>query len=236
MSVDERTADVSWRALYRNGGVAAAVIALLIPVQGAVFAMWPPPATVIGWFTLFQKQPWVGLLDMDLLLAVDDALLLVVFLALWAALEKAGRSLMALALLLQSVSVATYFASTAAFEMLALSKLYAVASHDSDRSVILAAGQAMLVSWQGTAFNVSYLLGAAALLCVSVVMLRSTVFSRATAYLCLVAGLLMTVPPTAPTIGIAISLLSLIPTIPWLVLIAVRFHQLSQAPPTAAST
>ena len=86
----------------------------------------------------------------------------------------------------------------------------------------------MLATWQGTAFNVSYILGAIALLVVSVVMLRSHVFSKITAYVGILASVLMFVPPTAGTIGIFFSLISLVPTVAWLVLIARRLLQLGR--------
>ena len=90
-----------------------------------VFILWPPPSSVIGWFTLFQENALVGLLNMDLLLIVDYLLLIGVFSALWASLRRANESLMAIALILQLVATATYLASTVAFEMLTLSNQYA---------------------------------------------------------------------------------------------------------------
>src|ERR1017187_10473732 len=107
-----------WNVLYRVGGIAAIAITALIPIQGAVFVIWPPPTTVLNWFALFQKNWVVGLLDMDLLLMIDYILTLIVFLSLWVALKSANRSLATIALLLQCVSITIYFASTAAFEML----------------------------------------------------------------------------------------------------------------------
>jgi len=193
-----------------------------------VFFVWPPPSTVTGWFTLFQDNAFVGLLDMDLLLIVDYALMGIVFLALWAALRRASQSFMTIALTLELVGVATYFASTVAFEMLSLSNLYAAATTDAERATLLAAGQAMLATWQGTAFNVSYILGAVALLIVSVVMLRSHVFSKITAYVGVLASALMFVPPTAGTIGIFFSLISLVPTVIWLILIAQKLFRLGR--------
>jgi hypothetical protein len=82
----------------------------------------------------------------------------------------------------------------------------------------------MLVTWQGTAFDVSYLLSAIAVLIVSAVMLRSHhLFSKVTGYAGLSAGMLMLVPPTAGMIGVVFSLLSLVPLVLWLTLIARRF-------------
>jgi len=225
---DAGIADSNWKSLYKFGGATALAVLVFIPIQMIVFFAWPPPSTVTGWFTLFQNNAFVGLLDMDLLLIVDYALMGMVFLALWAALKRASQSFMTMALTLELIGVATYFASTAAFEMLSLSNLYAAATTDAERSTLLAAGQAMLATWQGTAFNVSYILSAIALLIVSVVMLRSHVFSKITAYVGILASVLMFVPPTAGTIGIFFSLISLVPTVAWLVLIARRLLQLGR--------
>ena len=115
---------------------------------------------------------------MDLLLIVDYALLGLVFLALWATLRRSSQSLMAIALTLELVGIATYYASTVAFEMLSLSNQYTAA----ERFTFLTAGLVMLMTWQGTAFNVSYILSAIALLIVSSVMLKSHIFSKVTAY------------------------------------------------------
>jgi len=225
---DAETADSPWKGLYKVGGAAALTVLVFMPIQMIVFFVWPPPSTVLGWFTLFQDNALVGLLDMDLLLIVDYALMGMLFLALWAALRRVSQSFMAIALTLELVGVTTYFASTAAFEMLSLSNSYAAATTEAERSTLVAAGQAMIATWQGTAFNVSYILGAVALLVVSVVMLRSNVFSRITAYVGILASALMFVPPTVGTVGILFSLISLIPTVIWLILVARRLFQLGR--------
>ena len=217
----------AWQTLRRVGGVAALTILALMPIQMVVFLIWPPPSTVIGWFTLFQSNALVGLIDMDLLLIVDYVLMLMVFLALWASLRRVNESLMAIALILQLVAVATYFASTTAFEMLSLSNQYAASTTDAERSMFLAAGHTMIATWQGTAFDVSYVVGAVALVLVSVVMLRShrRLFSKATGYAGMFAGVLALVPASAGMIGLFLSLMSLVPTAIWLVLIARRLLQ-----------
>jgi len=59
------TADSSWKGLYRVGGTAALIIVVLYTIQIIVFvASGPPPSTLIGWFTLFQNNRLVGLLDL----------------------------------------------------------------------------------------------------------------------------------------------------------------------------
>jgi hypothetical protein len=226
------TVDANWGWLYRVGGTAALIMLVLIPIQMIVFFVWTPPSAVIDWFTLFQKNRLAGLLAMDLLLIVDYVLTGLVFLAIYAVLRRTSQSFMAIALTLELVGVATYFASTTAFEMLSLSDQYAAATTDEQRAMFLAAGQTMLAIWQGTAFDVSYILSALAALIVAVVMLRSNIFSKVTAYVGIVASVLMFAPPTVGTIGVVFSLISLVPFVVWLILVARRLFQLGR-PPTA---
>jgi hypothetical protein len=116
------------------------------------------------------------------LLMVDYLLLIAVFSALWDSLRRANESLMAIALILQLVATATYFASIVAFDTLFLSNQYANATTEAERSMFLAAGETMLVTWQGTAFDISYVPSAFAILIVSAVMLRGHLFSKTTGY------------------------------------------------------
>lgn len=86
----------------------------------------------------------------------------------------------------------------------------------------------MLTRYTGTAFGVYYILNGLSLVLFSIAMIRNKVFSKKIAYIGLAAGILMLVPSTAGTVGMAFALVSLIPTSLWLVMIARRFSQLSQ--------
>ena len=168
-----KTTESAWKPLYRVGGAAALMVVLLYVIQIIVLVVSPPPSTVIGYFTLFHRNALLGLLDLDLLSIADYALFVPLFLALYIALRRVSPSFMAIATALGLVGIATYFASNTAFEMLSLSNQYATATTDAQRSLFVASGQAMLAIYQGTAFDVSYVLLAIASLIISVVMLRS---------------------------------------------------------------
>ena len=178
----------------------------------------------------YEKNRLVGLVDMDILLVVDHVFIGLMFLALYVALRRASQSSMAIALTLELMAIATYFASNPAFEMLSLSDQYAAATTEAQRAVIVGAGHAMVATWQGSAFNVSYILGAVAILVTGAVMLRSPVFGRATAYVGILFGVLSLVPASAGKVGLVMSLLSLVPMWIWLGLIARTLFQLGSAP------
>ena len=57
---------LNFRPLFALARILALVMLLLIPLQIVVFVIAPPPDTVTGFFDLFQRQPFLGLLSLDL--------------------------------------------------------------------------------------------------------------------------------------------------------------------------
>lgn len=221
--------DPGWSLMYRLAGAVALISAGFIGVAVLVFIANPPPSTITEWFALFHQNALIGLLDSDLMMLASFVLMGVIYLAFYGALRRTNEPFMLLALIAGVTSVVTYVAVNPAFSMLALSSRYAASSSAAERSQLVAAGQAVITNWQGSAFDVSYLLAAIATLIVAVVMLRSTIFGRTTAIFGLLVGILGLVPAAAGTVGIIFSLLSLVPTAIWLMLIARRFLQLGNA-------
>ena len=89
--------DSRWKGLYKVGGAAALVAAMLLATEIIVFIIWPLPSTVTGYFTLFQSNRLIGLLDFYLLEFLAYALFVPVFLAISVALRRANESYIALA-------------------------------------------------------------------------------------------------------------------------------------------
>jgi hypothetical protein len=218
--------DAGWKPLYRAAAASALVVLALVAAQMVVFVAWPLPVTVTEWFALFRRNRFVGLIDLDLLMMVDNVAIALVFLALYAALRRTNQSLMAIALVVELMAVTTYFSSNTAFEMLSLSDRHVAATTETQRLAVEAAGQAMIATWQGSAFNVSYVLGAVAILITATVMRRSRIFTRTTANIGLLFGLLSLVPASAGRLGLVLSLASLVPMCIWLILIARRLFRL----------
>lgn len=212
--------EASWTPLYSAGALSAIAMLVLIPIQMAVFFIWPLPTTVEAWFARFNENALVGLLNMDLLLIIDWALTVLVFLALVAVARAAHPAWLAIATTFELLAAAAYFTSTGAFEMLALSSRYAAATSVNERIVLLAAGETVLGAWQGTGFIIATVLSAIAVLVLSVVLLRSRVLGRAIPVLGIAMGITAIVPPNAGTIGLVFSLVYLLPFVIWLVLVA----------------
>ena len=221
--------DPRGKGLCNAGGLSALAMLFLMIIQIIIFVVWPPPSTVEGYFTLFNSHWLLGLLSLDFLYIVDSVLLIFIYLALYVVLRKAGESSMLIALVLGLTEIAAYFASNTAFEMLSLSNQYAAATTETQRTMLLTAGQVMLETYTGTAFDIYYVLNTIVLFIFSAIMLRSKLFSKTTAYLGIAADVLMIVPSSAGTLSLYFSLASLIPWAIWLVLVGLRLLRLGRA-------
>ncbi len=177
-------AESGYRRLLRLGGVAAWIAAGLILAEAVGLAFYPQPGTIEDWYQLFQASPLIGLLDAWLLELPLYAAFLLIFLALFVALKKDHTAWALLGLVLALVGCAVFFATNNPFTLLSLSSQHAAATTEAARSQLLAAGQAILANTGQRAvggFNLGLLLVSVAGLIFSLVMLRSTTFSRSIA-------------------------------------------------------
>ncbi len=214
--------------LYRLGGAAALLTAVFIPIQIAVYIIWPPPTDPLDWFVLLQNNRFAGLVDLDLLLLVDQALLIPVFLALYALLRRIDQAWTTVGTILGLVAIVTYLGSNPAFSMLVLSNKYAAATTEAEQAMLLAAGQAILTMFEGSAFYAYYVLGSIAPIIVCAVMLRTTIFGRAIPYLGIVANV-VSLCFFLPVVGLLFSLLSVLMLEIWYVLIGRRLLRLARS-------
>lgn len=230
-------ADSAYKNLYKLGGAAALIVAVLTLSEVIVFALDPPPSTVRGWFILFQTNWLMGLLDfwgLEVLLYVMFA---IVFLALYVALRKANQSLMAIALTFALLGIGVFLATNNPFSMLSLSNQFAAATTDAERATFLTAGQAILANTNLRAvggFDPGLFLVSVAGLMVSSVMLQSNSFSKSTAYLGIVANALSLADYLRQvlTLSAIVALVVILPNalflVIWFVLVGRRLYQLGR--------
>jgi hypothetical protein len=151
-------------------------------------------------------------------------LLIPLMLAFYVLLRPTSESIMASAAAAGLLGIALFIASNPAFVMLSLSGRYEAATTEAQRSVLLAAGEATLATWQGTAFQVAYILGSVAGIAVGAVMLRSGVFGKPTAYMAIL-GNAVGLGLYIPTIGVYIAVFSVVFLEIWYALVARRLFQ-----------
>jgi hypothetical protein len=229
--LDAEPQPTDWHTLFQLAGISALAVVALIPIQGLVYILWSPPTSVVEYFRVFQTNPVLGFLDLDLLLVLDQLLIVIVLLALYVALREADPSLMLIGLAAGVLGATLMIVSReATFSVFSLSQQYAQASSAEERAALEAAGQTLLTVYNGTAFSLGYFLTGLGLLLISTVMLRSSLFTRLTGLAGVAAGATGLIPASMGTLGFAVSFVSLLPLIVWLFLVGRRFRQLSSAP------
>ena len=233
----------AWKALYLMGGVAAflAVIVFrrffaveLMTFNGFGIFEVPPsePTTALEWFGLLERNKLVGLILLGIVDLINYALVGLLFLAVYGALRKASEIAMGLAIILSMISISVYCASNQALNFLYLNEQFQVATDDAQRAIYLGAGEALSAKVQGTGWYVSLFLIYLAGLIISLVMQRTKVFNKATAWTGILANsfglLLFPALIFTPTIIWLPPSLSAPFRVTWYVLIAIKLFKLAK--------
>ncbi len=239
-SADAAAADSGWKNLYKVGG-AAAVLILLTSLTEILITFLPggyaSAESVNEWFTLFQRNSFLALRNLGLLNIVMTTFEIPMLFAIYAAHRMVARPFAALALILTFIGIAVFYATNRAFAMLDLSSQYASASTGEQRTIIAAAGQAMLAAGRshtpGTFLGFFFMETGAILM--SVVMLTGKIFSKPAAYFGIAGcGLLLLFDACASFLlslsnaALIIAMLGGVSTMVWYILIARRLFQLAR--------
>lgn len=226
-TANAQSSDPAWRGLYKTGGVTALVLVAIPLIQLVIFIVAPPPleGTAAEWFTLFQQNAILGLLGFEFLLVIYSLLSVVLSLALFAVLSPGARSLSALFLVSSLIGAIAFVLARPGFEMLYLSHQFTAAPTEAEKTVFLAAGEAMVTAFHGTTFWVSYILGSITGFLVGAAILRTRVFGKVTAYLRILSGI-FDFGIFIPGIGLFISVFSVLLLMAFHILVGRRLLQL----------
>lgn len=224
--------------LFRVGGAAALLVVLTALFEiGITFLPggYATTETVIDWFTLLQNYWFLGLRNLGLLNILMTAFGVPVLFALYTAHRHVNHMVAALAVTICLIGVAVFYATNRAFPMLDLSIRYSAANTEAERSVLAAAGQALLSVGQshtpGTFLG--FFLSEIGGILLSLVMLRGRVFSPTTAYAGIAAfglfsvfEILSSFVPSSHDIALTVAMGGGLANMAWYILIARRFFQL----------
>lgn len=232
--------NAGWLSLYKLAGMTA-LLAILVTLTDIGLTFLPagaePPGTMtaVDWFALFQDNWFMGLRNLGLLPNILILCLLIpVYLALYAVHQQVDKPYAVLAMMLALVGTAIYLSNNAAFPMLALSAKYSAATTEAQRTLIAAAGEAVLA--RGEDFTpgafIGFLFAEAAIFVVSYVMLRGGIFSKATAYAGILGGLFLSIftiwatfIPVLFEVAMLLAMIGGLASIVWYVLTARRLFQ-----------
>ncbi len=182
----DQRAGSPWHNICSLGGIAS-----LLTVLTALFEIlitflpggYTTAETVSEWFALLQNHPFLSLRNLGLLNIVMIAFSIPILFTLYWIHRKSNPQAAALATILAFIGMAIFYATNRAFPMLALSNQYASATTEAERTMLAAAGQALLAVGQshtpGTflAFFFSEIAG----ILMAFVILRGKLFKQAAA-------------------------------------------------------
>ena len=228
--MDTAIVDPRWKDLYKIAAIAAIVSEAVIFLGLVTYFIWPyapGDKTTESIYLLLQNNILGGLISLDLFLLVGNLFSITLFLALYVSLKHVNESYALIALALGLIGVVLLIPARPIFELYSLSEAYATAATQAARSQYLAAGDALLALFDGTGWFMNTLLGALSLSISSILMLRSNIYSKSTAYV----GIITNVAVCGffiPGIGILLLFLSLPGYMIWYFLLAKRFFQMGR--------
>jgi hypothetical protein len=184
-AVDAGNIDVRWKDLYRVGGIALLLVAASITFAVLAYFIWPYTPGVDSTESILQTlhiQRLSGLIALDVLTVPIVLLNVLPLLALYAALKRVNESYALIALVFGVIAVPMLLTARPVTEMVMLSDKFATATTEALRSQYLAAGEALLEHFSGTAWMVESFCLIVSGLISALLMLRSPIFGRPTAY------------------------------------------------------
>lgn len=231
-----------WNRFHRISA-GAALLAVLVALTDITLTFLPAGAeqpgtmTAVDWFHLFQNNWFFGLRNLGLLPNILTLLLMVpLFLSLYMIHQRTQQPLAAVAVIFSVLGAAVYLSNNAAFPMLTLSMKYTAALTESQRTLLIGAGEAVLA--RGEDFTPGsfpgFFLNEMATIMMAWVMLQGKIFSKATGYAGLLGGislLVFTIWATYIPVGFGVSMLLAmvggISSIVWYILTSRKLLQMS---------
>jgi hypothetical protein len=216
--------DASWSGLFRAGGIATILLALLSIADAVVVFILPPPPSSGGTATLeyiIANRP--GYMIFQTLLVGPVGLTLITFPALYIALRHLNRSYAAMGSVIGVASVVLCLVPFSCVNGLVyLSYQYAGAT-SAQQATFTSAAEALLA--QNNSVSVGGVLFALSILVISIVMLKG-VFSKWVAWLGIVSGGVgITCESLRPMIGAAFSIYSVV--LIWLIAVGWKLYRLA---------
>lgn len=238
----EHQFDNQLKAIFKTGSLFAIIVilgTLADIVAGSIFGgdLTAIPVTAADRFAQFRENTLLGLYDLDLLNLTTALLMVPVFVSLFSALHKYHAPLAMLSLVIFIIGTAIFVANNSALPMLDLSHKFASSSDESVKMQIAAAGEAMLVKGAHGSLGVfpGFILINISEILISCIMLKTSIFSKTTAYagvagnsLLFIYILLLTFIPAMKSIAMMIAGPGGLLTITWMILFTVKLYKLGR--------
>jgi hypothetical protein len=192
------------------------------------------PKTAIECFEMLQNNRIVGLLRMDFLTILFIPLYYILFYGIYRAIKGENNPYATIALMCVFIGITLFLATPSVFSMVNLSDKYALATSETTRNQLIAAGESILASdmWHGSGAIIgSFLLQIGAVI-LSIAMLNGKVFSKFTGWLGIITHgldlLHLIFLFIIPTIGVVLMAIAGTLYLLWLPFVGVRLIKLNQ--------
>jgi hypothetical protein len=225
-----KTQKSHWKEIYTITAIAAILSEIVLMIGIATVFIYPyAPGNISteSIFLLLQNDKLGGLISLDFHLVLGNLLGILLFLALYVSLKQVNNSYALIALVLGLIADVLIIPARPISELFSLSGLYATASTEVAKSQYLAAGEVLLSQFNGTGWFMNTFLGGFSLLISSLLMLRSSVFSKPTAYVGIITNAAVCLF-FIPGIGMLFLFLSLPGYMIWYFQLTRRFLKLAQ--------
>jgi len=222
--------DSRWRDLYKAAGIAASISEIVIILGFVTYFIWPyAPGTqsTEAIFLNLQNNTLGALISLDLFLLIGNLFSILLFLAFYVSLRQVSESYALIALAVGLIAVGFLVPARPLLELYSLSGQYAAATTEAAKSQYLAAGEALLASFDGVGWFLNTLLGGLSLLVSSILMRRSEIYSKTTAYVGIVSNIAVC-SFFIPVVGIFLLFLSVPGYAIWYFLLARDFFKLGR--------
>ena len=232
--------ETQWRSICTMGGIFTilALIGIVLDVVigsitgGNLSAL---PQTAVDRFAQFQKSPLLGFYNLDLLNIINQLLLIPAYFALYAVHRKTGNAYAQLALIIFLVGTSIFVTTNTALPMLELGNKYVIATTESQKMLLAAAGEAMLARGAHGSLGVfiGFLIPNIAGLIMALAMLSGKVFNKTTSYLGIIGSafimlyiVLVTFAPGIKDMATAFAVPGGLLSIAWMILFTIQLFQL----------
>jgi hypothetical protein len=226
--------ELHWSRLYKISGVTTIVMMVLFLIDTICWiAFGPYPSSAEGWFSLLQENRLIGLLLLNFPTLYGTILYYLTFLCLYNLLKPVNKAYAGLAALFAFVGLSIILVTHMGYPTVYLANQYAAAVTGSQRILFLAAGETSIATTV-TGANIGGFLAEGALVIFSILMLRSKIFTRGTAYLGILGHgldlmrIIMNLSFLPEGFGAILLMIGGLPQLVWLILVSRKFFQLSK--------
>lgn len=246
-SLDEffhiRNSEEQWKSIYILGGISAILaltgISLDVTIGnitgGDLSAL---PQTAIDRFAQFHENTFLGLYNLDLLNMLVQVILIPAYFALYAAHRNVNKAYSLLALVVFLFGSLIMVANNTALPMLELSSRYYSTAAESQRVLYAAAGESMLAMGAHGSPGIfpGFFIPNIANLIISVVMLKSTIFSKINSWIGITGSILMLLYVILVNFGTGVENMATAFAMPgglllmaWMIMFTIRLFKLGRA-------